>query len=123
MPRSTERPSRGVLSSLSSRQAPLARSQYVADTLGVTLKTVVGGGHLNSEAGFEAFPQLYEETSRTAHGLTAGEMLPDQNMPGYPSLQASQVRPQYPSSTLTRFISGSPASKRLKLSNQSSSTR
>ena len=37
---------------------PLARSQDVADRLGVELEVVHGGGHLNAETGFTAFPQL-----------------------------------------------------------------
>ena len=37
---------------------PLARSREMADHLGVELETVPGGGHLNAETGFTAFPQL-----------------------------------------------------------------
>ncbi|MDR3514245.1 MAG: alpha/beta fold hydrolase [Azospirillaceae bacterium] len=37
---------------------PLSRSQEVADRLKSPLDIVPGGGHLNSEAGFNAFPQL-----------------------------------------------------------------
>jgi predicted alpha/beta hydrolase family esterase len=37
---------------------PLSRSQEVADCLKTPLETVPGGGHLNSETGFDAFPQL-----------------------------------------------------------------
>ncbi len=37
---------------------PLARSREMADHLGVELETVPGGGHLNTETGFNAFPQL-----------------------------------------------------------------
>ncbi|MBP0614122.1 RBBP9/YdeN family alpha/beta hydrolase [Jiella mangrovi] len=37
---------------------PLARSQEVADHLGVPLKVVAGGGHLNDETGFASFPSL-----------------------------------------------------------------
>ena len=37
---------------------PLARSQEVADKLGTELELVAGGGHLNSETGFNVFPQL-----------------------------------------------------------------
>ena len=39
---------------------PLSRSQEVADRLGTPLEIVPGGGHLNSEAGFNAFPQLLD---------------------------------------------------------------
>ena len=37
---------------------PLARSRDMADQLGAELKIITGGGHLNSETGFTAFPQL-----------------------------------------------------------------
>ena len=37
---------------------PLARSREMADRLGVELEVVLGGGHLNAETGFTAFPQL-----------------------------------------------------------------
>ena len=37
---------------------PLSRSQAVADRLDVPLEVVPGGGHLNSETGFDAFPHL-----------------------------------------------------------------
>ena len=37
---------------------PLPRSQEVADRLGIPLEIVPGGGHLNSETGFDAFPRL-----------------------------------------------------------------
>ena len=37
---------------------PLARSQEVADLLGAGLEVIPGGGHLNSESGFDRFPQL-----------------------------------------------------------------
>jgi uncharacterized protein len=37
---------------------PLPRSQDVADCLRTPLEIVPGGGHLNSETGFNAFPQL-----------------------------------------------------------------
>lgn len=37
---------------------PLARSRDVADRLGAELEVVRGGGHLNAETGFTAFPQL-----------------------------------------------------------------
>ena len=37
---------------------PLARSQDVADRLGVELEIIPGGGHLNAETGFTTFPQL-----------------------------------------------------------------
>jgi serine hydrolase len=37
---------------------PLSRSQEVADCLKIPLETVPGGGHLNSETAFNAFPQL-----------------------------------------------------------------
>jgi uncharacterized protein len=37
---------------------PLSRSQDVADCLRTPLEIVPGGGHLNSETGFNAFPQL-----------------------------------------------------------------
>jgi len=37
---------------------PLSRSQDVADCLKTPLEIVPGGGHLNSETGFDAFPQL-----------------------------------------------------------------
>jgi uncharacterized protein len=37
---------------------PLARSRDVADHLGVELEVVRGGGHLNAETGFTAFPHL-----------------------------------------------------------------
>jgi predicted alpha/beta hydrolase family esterase len=37
---------------------PLARSKAVADLLDVPLEIVPGGGHLNSETGFNTFPQL-----------------------------------------------------------------
>ena len=37
---------------------PLARSKEVADRLQAPLEVVAGGGHLNSETGFEAFPPL-----------------------------------------------------------------
>lgn len=37
---------------------PLSRSQEVADRLQAPLEIVPGGGHLNSETGFTAFPQL-----------------------------------------------------------------
>ena len=37
---------------------PLPRSQEVADQLGTPLEIVSGGGHLNSETRFDAFPQL-----------------------------------------------------------------
>jgi uncharacterized protein len=37
---------------------PLSRSQEVADSLKTPLEVVPGGSHLNSETGFNAFPQL-----------------------------------------------------------------
>jgi predicted alpha/beta hydrolase family esterase len=37
---------------------PLSRSQEVADCLNTPLEIVPGAGHLNSETGFNAFPQL-----------------------------------------------------------------
>ncbi len=37
---------------------PLARSQDIADHLGVELEVVPAGGHLNAETGFNAFPRL-----------------------------------------------------------------
>ncbi len=37
---------------------PLSRSQHVADRLGAPLDIVPDGGHLNSETGFNTFPQL-----------------------------------------------------------------
>lgn len=37
---------------------PLSRSQSVADCLGAPLEIVPGAGHLNSETGFNTFPQL-----------------------------------------------------------------
>ena len=37
---------------------PLARSREMADRLGVELEVVPGGGHLNAETGFTAFPRL-----------------------------------------------------------------
>jgi predicted alpha/beta hydrolase family esterase len=37
---------------------PLLRSQNVADSLDSLLEVVPGGGHLNSESGFNSFPQL-----------------------------------------------------------------
>ncbi len=37
---------------------PLSRSQDVADRLRTPLEIVPGGGHLNSETGFDAFPGL-----------------------------------------------------------------
>ena len=37
---------------------PISRSQEVADRLQCTLEIVPGGGHLNSESGFDTFPQL-----------------------------------------------------------------
>lgn len=37
---------------------PLSRSQELADCLGAPLGVVPGGGHLNGETGFTAFPQL-----------------------------------------------------------------
>ena len=37
---------------------PLSRSQDVADRLKAPLEIVPGGGHLNSETGFDTFPQL-----------------------------------------------------------------
>lgn len=39
---------------------PLSRSQEVADRLGSPLEIVPGGGHLNSETGFDAFPRLLQ---------------------------------------------------------------
>jgi len=37
---------------------PLSRSQDVADCLEAPLEIVPGGGHLNSETGFNTFPRL-----------------------------------------------------------------
>jgi len=37
---------------------PRARSREIADRLGVELEIIPGGGHLNAETGFTAFPQL-----------------------------------------------------------------
>lgn len=37
---------------------PLPRSQELADHLGAPLEVVPGGGHLNGETGFTAFPQV-----------------------------------------------------------------
>ncbi len=37
---------------------PLPRSQDVADHLDAPLEVIPGGGHLNSETGFDVFPQL-----------------------------------------------------------------
>lgn len=37
---------------------PLSRSREVADGLGLPLDVVTGGGHLNGETGFRAFPSL-----------------------------------------------------------------
>src|SRR5262249_9644589 len=37
---------------------PLPRSQSVADLLDALLEVLPGGGHLNSESGFNSFPQL-----------------------------------------------------------------
>lgn len=39
---------------------PLARSQEVALRLGMPIEIVPGGGHLNRETGFNAFPRLLE---------------------------------------------------------------
>ncbi len=39
---------------------PLSRSQDVADNLNASLDVLPRGGHLNSETGFNAFPQLRE---------------------------------------------------------------
>ena len=50
---------------------PLSRSQDVADRLEAPLEIVPGGGHINSETGFDAFPQLRDailgESDRTSH--------------------------------------------------------
>lgn len=40
---------------------PLDRSKEIADKLGVKLKIIHGGGHLNSEFGYTKFPQLLED--------------------------------------------------------------
>lgn len=37
---------------------PLPRSQEIADRLDIPLEVVPGGGHLNSESGFDTFPAL-----------------------------------------------------------------
>ncbi|AUG52727.1 RBBP9/YdeN family alpha/beta hydrolase [Thalassospira marina] len=37
---------------------PLERSQQVADLLQTSLEVIPGGGHLNRETGFNAFPQV-----------------------------------------------------------------
>lgn len=37
---------------------PLSRSQDVADRLGTALEVLPGGGHINSEAGFDTFPPV-----------------------------------------------------------------
>ena len=39
---------------------PLSRSQALAHDLGIPLEVVAGGGHLNGETGFVAFPQLLD---------------------------------------------------------------
>ncbi len=39
---------------------PLPRSQELADHLGEPLEVVPGGGHLNGETGFTAFPQVLD---------------------------------------------------------------
>lgn len=37
---------------------PLARAREVADRLGTPLEILSGGGHINSESGFDAFPPM-----------------------------------------------------------------
>jgi len=40
---------------------PLAKGQEIADRLGVTLTVVSNGGHINTSAGFSAFPLLLQD--------------------------------------------------------------
>jgi predicted alpha/beta hydrolase family esterase len=40
---------------------PLAQPTELADKLGANLQVVRGGGHLNSESGYESFPSLLEQ--------------------------------------------------------------
>ena len=46
---------------------PLSRSRALADELQVSLEIVAGGGHLNGETGFVAFPQILDGI-QTAYG-------------------------------------------------------
>ncbi len=49
---------------------PLSRSQDLAESLDAPLDILQGGGHLNSETGFDAFPQLRDAilTGRSGRG-------------------------------------------------------
>ena len=51
---------------------PLSRSQEMADRLDMPLETVPGGGHLNSETGFNTFPQLRDVVVECAVQLVCG---------------------------------------------------
>lgn len=47
---------------------PLSRSQELADFLNAPLEVVPDGGHLNSETGFDTFPQLRNAILAQNHG-------------------------------------------------------
>lgn len=42
---------------------PLEKGQQIADNLGVKLNVIKNGGHINKGAGFEEFPQLFNDIS------------------------------------------------------------
>jgi predicted alpha/beta hydrolase family esterase len=43
---------------------PLAMGQNIAENLGVKLKIIYGGGHLNEAAGFSKFPRLLKDLKK-----------------------------------------------------------
>jgi predicted alpha/beta hydrolase family esterase len=52
---------------------PLTCSQEVAHKLGTELEVVAGGGHLNSETGFNKFPQLRDFILRNQAQFTISD--------------------------------------------------
>lgn len=50
---------------------PLPRSQELADRLEAPLQLIPGGGHLNDETGFTAFPQLRDAILALRAGMVA----------------------------------------------------
>ena len=49
---------------------PLARSQQLAEHLHAPLQVIPGGGHLNDETGFTAFPQMRDAILAARERLT-----------------------------------------------------
>lgn len=43
---------------------PLSKAEFVAKRLGINIKLISNGGHLNAEAGYTRFPELLEEIKK-----------------------------------------------------------